>query len=611
MRPWIGICVLLLLIGLGSWIRIGTALRDPGFDRENPVGLLRSDPGLLYYLVERVVESGGLPPADFRADPRVEYPDLADLPAMFSVGQEFFVAWCYLLFGGGIPLHVFCVWIMGIFASLSIAGVYGLSMELSGSVKWASLAAVLFTLLPANYRTIGFVLIREDFSLPFFSLHLYLLARAVRLETRMSILLCALTLVASLATWHATRFLVSLEALCLFLWFLRTGRSVFQARHAWLLPAIVGASSVLIPVLWRTGLLFSLPMQMMLALLVVASARRRGERRRGRLAGTALLVCLGSGVLAWGIRSLLGVEGYSHVLELAAAKVLHLGRLPADPRQLSFEARLMWQGPFASLDLTTLHRMTAAALWLTVLATPAAAIGWLRGPGERHVAFGLALLGLIGAWLIQRLVVLPGLLCPVVAVTFLGRLARRGIATAAIGLALPGQAFFFASLLEAHRIPWYRPAEIRGEIRDLLHALPRLVPAGVAIAADPILSTALLVHARHAAVLQPKWETRESRRRIEEFLMTFHHQSPAELRQLLVGRYRCRYVVFDRRTLGGLFRYSAGFPRLPEDPRSYPEPGSAAAVFLSDRSAVLRSVPGFQLLYRSPVDWLRLYRIDP
>ena len=66
------------------------------------------------------------------------------------------------------------------FASLVAAGIYGLTLELTGRIQLALGAAAFYTVIPANYRTLGFILIREDFALPWFALHAYLLARAIR-----------------------------------------------------------------------------------------------------------------------------------------------------------------------------------------------------------------------------------------------------------------------------------------------------------------------------------------------------------------------------------------------------------------------------------------------
>ena len=112
----LGWCFAGLCVVLGSTLRIHAALTDPGFDSASPKGMLRSDPGLLYYFTERIVEAHGAPPPDFRVDARIEHPETTDIPATFTIGQEFVVAWGYLLSGAHTPLHVFCVWIIGIAA---------------------------------------------------------------------------------------------------------------------------------------------------------------------------------------------------------------------------------------------------------------------------------------------------------------------------------------------------------------------------------------------------------------------------------------------------------------------------------------------------------------
>jgi len=183
---------LAVLLAFGSWVRIDTALSLPEFDAERAEGMLKSDPGLLYYMTQRVVDSGGGLPEDFRADLRIEFPLESDLPAMFTVGQEFLVAWLYLLFGADIPLHTFALIVMAIIASAVVLGVFGLATEVTGSRAWGGFAAALCVLLPSNYRSLSFIFLREDLSLPIYALHLWLLARAVRLRTPSAFFLAGL-----------------------------------------------------------------------------------------------------------------------------------------------------------------------------------------------------------------------------------------------------------------------------------------------------------------------------------------------------------------------------------------------------------------------------------
>lgn len=618
----LGWCFAVLCVVLGATLRIHAALTDPGFDRASPKGMLRSDPGLLFYFTERIVESRGAPPDDFRADPRVEHPEPTDVPATFTIGQEFVVAWGYLLFGDGMPLHVFCVWIMGIWASLASLGVYGLARELGCGVRWAALSALLFAAMPANYRTVGWILMSEDFSIPWFALHLWLLARAARVRTPGSILLASLALAVAVSTWHATSFFAALEAACVFAWFHRTGRNPLRGRGAWILPASMIAASAAVPVLRSTVFALSLPMQIVLALWVASAWRSRGERA---IAWLALAAAAGGAVLVSNLRGA-GIGEYGHVFALMLEKIRHLGRLPEDPRALPVEARLMWQGPFATLDpsamvgllgLGTLALVPAARVLARAISSAAQ-----RGVEETHaVACLLAVLSLPVAWLVERTVFLPGLLLPAVGFAALSRFggsSRTRRIAAGLGLAaVCAQAWSCASRIESTPNPWYRPRQREEEIAELVTRIPSLVPEGEAIAADFMTSTAILAQTGHPILFQPKWESRRTRERTVEMFEAFYGGTPAELRRLLLDRYRCRYLVVDR-SFFGIQRsswYAAGLP--PGEAR----PGTCADVLLSRDPAALSAVPGYRLLYRSPdrirfadgdpTDFYRLYRLDP
>src|SRR5262249_458151 len=94
---WLEALLLCALIAVGTGARIDCTLRCPWFDRVSSDGILTTDPALIAYVTDRIVEAGGAPPSDFRADPRPEFPETSDLPAMETVGQEFVVAWTKLL----------------------------------------------------------------------------------------------------------------------------------------------------------------------------------------------------------------------------------------------------------------------------------------------------------------------------------------------------------------------------------------------------------------------------------------------------------------------------------------------------------------------------------
>lgn len=586
--------LLVLLVAFGTWVRVRTTLADPGFAAAPAEGLLRSDPALLVYFTQRIAESGGLPP-DFTAEPRIEHPQVLDVPALFPIGPEFLVAALWKLLGPGTPLYMACLYASSFAASLLVLGVYVLAYELMGRRTLALAAALFAALLPANYRTLGFLFVGEDWSMPLFVLHLGLAARAVRRPGRMSASLAVLPLVGALASWHAASFFFALEMLAIGVWFWTRGRNPFAHAGAWTALGVLVLAGVAIPVLRHTRFVLSLPLLIAFGLALATFLRGRWLQR-GALLGAAALTLLGSGE-------------YSHVFGLVWHKLVNFGALPADPASLPAEVRLMWQGPFATLDP-----------WQGIVLLGLGSLGfaWAArrlGRGERDDRVGvlcwLALGSLPLAWLIERTLVFPALLAP--ALCAAACVSWRG---AWIGGALLAQALLFGLHLSSYVIPWYQPPIRQQELAALVRALPGLVPQDEAVAADFVNGTAILVQTRRPILYQPKWESKQSRERIERFLELFFHSTPAELSRVLREEYHCRYLLVDRAQLGLGCRYAAGIADGSEPP-----PGSPAALLCSTDAAQLAGVRGYKLVYRSPVslrqsngqpsDFYRLFELVP
>jgi hypothetical protein len=306
------------------------------------------------------------------------------------------------------------------------------------------------------------------------------------------------------------------------------------------------------------------------------------------------------------------------VLALVAHKLLHLGVLPEDPRELPFDVRLMWQGPFATLEpLRGLALLGLGALPLAYGARLAWAARAGRSPEPAAALAGLlGVLGLAAAWLVERALVWPAPIAAALAAPLLARRPPGRARALSAGLLLALQAAWFGSFASSHRVAWYPPPVVRAELAAALEKVRELVPEGEAVAADFVVSPALLAGAGRRIAFQPKWESERSRARARDLVEGFYRASPDELRRMLLERYRCRYVLVDRATLGYGARYAAGLRAGEPPPR-----GSAAAALLSRDREAPASIPGWRLLYRSPPaflqrdgspsDQFRLYRLDP
>jgi hypothetical protein len=597
-----------LCVALGTFLRVHAAFASGLFDGP-PEGLLRADPGTLWYLLQRVIAGGGWPDASFAADPRIEHPDLVDCWATFTVGHEFLLAGLHRAFPD-VPLHRLCTVALALCMSLCAVGIYALAAELSGKVAPAVIATALFTLTPGAYRTIGFVLMNEDTSLPLYTAHLALAARALRVRTVAAAAWAAGAGVLAAATWHATTFLLVVQLACVLAWAAWSGRSLLPPRAALAFVATLSLASLLVPALRAKGFAFGLPVQLSLAIAAGAWLR---ARRPSLTPTTRLLIGAGAAIVLAGAgllcsRALHVADGdFSHVFALLLAKLRHVGVYPQDPAVLSFDARIMWQGPFATLAPSRMVEELGFA-HVPALLTLVLALHRTSPAVPRHPAAGVlplfVVISLLLATLIMRLLVLPAVLLPIT-IAWLSPLLPRKTFLAGALCVLAGQALvahhFFSTLV----LDWHGRMQ-REEARAAVEAIRDFTPQDAAIAADPVLSGAILAHTGRHVALQAKWESTTTRTRLRTLIEPFHLGTVADVHRTLTQDLRCDYFLVDRAMLWGNMRQLSGIPQAQE----LPAPGTAAAAFCSNDLRELSRLPGFKLLYRTP-SWIRYDNGEP
>jgi len=605
-----GLALLLIGIAFSTAMRIQVTQADPFFNAETPAGLFRSDQGLIYYVTELIVEAGGAIPESFRADPLICHPDKADIPAMFSVGQEFLIAWTYLALGEQYPLHVVGLWLMSLIASLVLVGVYGLAYEYTRHPGWAGLAALFFVVLPINYRTMGIILLREDLSFPLFAMHLWLTARAVRRGSTGAWIGSAVTLAAALATWHAMTFMVAIEVATLLAWFVRTGVNPLARARAWIVMVVLVLAGIAVPMLRSKLFLLSPTMAVLFGLSLHALISRGGSAQAWtnvkRIATGVASVLITLIVAQVAARLIRGGEGdYGHVLAFLWAKITGLGAMPDDPNEIPFGARLLWQGAFSTAKpiefLIGLGLALPVLAWALVRATPIWLSGGRRQETDRRsfaLLAGFMGISIVSAWMVRRTMILLGLGAPILALwPFLKRGSGR-LGAMVLSVAILGQGGFILYSVSTTQIPWYRPptqpVDYPLEIRHLVEWFDANVDPSEAVLADFSTSTSILAESRNPIVTQPKYETTESRERIEQFFTTFFKGSLDDLNSLM-DRYETDYLCLDCWQLVGAL-FLAGMPLDSKGPL----PGSPAATFLRRNLDSLRGIPGFQLVYATP-----------
>lgn len=602
---WIAAILLAALVGFA---RMHIALADPEFDARDPSGMLKSDPALLDALTQRMVVAGGAIPDEFAHDTTLEYPDTIDVASRFPLGGLRLVACVQAWFAGKTPLHVTASWVAALAMGAAVVGVFLLAREVSRSSWLALLAAAMTAATPAFHRSIGFVFVDEDYFWPLFALHLGLLARALRVRTANATVAAAIAAAAALAAWHAAGFFLALEAVVALGWLAWTGRSPLSIRGAVAFPLALAIAAVGVPFLREVHAVASIPVAVALGLWLAARAT---DPRAARAIGLAVPVLV-VGIGAWTA----GADGaYGHVIALLVAKIEHLGVRPPTANGLADDVRILWQGPFETPAWAQAAQALALGSALAIAAAIHAFGPRLRAARDPILALAaLFALSLGAAWFAQRALVLPALLAPPLCAW---AAARWGQGVWILAASVVVQLAIGANWAAHYSNPWYHaPLQRQPEIRWMVDAVGRVVPRGEAVAADFMSSTAILAHSGNPICFSPKWEAAEPRRRAIEFLDAFHHRSPAEFRALLVERYSVRWLVVDRFTLQYLAHWSANLPADSFDPL----PGTAAAALLSQDDATLRSIPGYELVARSPAtnrlangapaDFYRIFRLS-
>ncbi len=598
---WLGPCLVIVLCLASARLRYTIALDDPAYDGARPESVLRSDPALLYALTKSVVEAGGTP-EDWRADPRLAWPETVDVPATYTVGQEYLVLAARRVFGDSMPLHALVIALGSLTAALAGAGVYWIGFELTGSARLGLLGAILHGTLPAAYRSLGFVIVREDLALPLFALHLALALRAARVGGPLAWGLAGLSLGSVLATWHAGGLLATALIGVLGAGVTLGLRNPLASRGAPVGWAALVAVCLAVPALRAKDAIFDLPV--LVSGLLVVLPRVAPARARFLFTG------LGAAVVLLRLFVLPSVD-MGHVGRMLMAKLVFAGVPPTDPDVLDFEARMMWQGPFATLWL--------GGFWgffrLVLLFLPFVLLGSLRIPREQRAPgelflTGLLAAGLVLAFLAQRMVVLPALVSgPLLALAArrATRVSQPPFGALGVGALVFFQCLLFAGWISRPALPWTNVA--RGEATaHLTDAVDKLVPAGEAIAADFLLNPVLLGTTGHPMVLQPKWEQRSARERVRAVWMALYGGTSEDLAELLEGSYDCRWLAVDRQVLGALpASLFLGGRRAGEGLA----PGSAALALCGGEG---RDVPGFEFVWESPrkgdiPGLYRLYRV--
>lgn len=312
-------------------------------------------------------------------DKIVQYPEDVKTYENFTVCMEPTTAYLYRILKPFLKInfHVFLVYFVTFFSSLSIFAVYLISCEIWRN-RWAALIAALFyALTPAGYgRLIVGTYLRESFALPFIFFSLYFFLKS-RNQGRWIFVNAAagVCLFIALSSWHFTQFYYTFFIFALFFIYLFHRETSALSRNLLILTLSAFLAGLIVPALRTKGFLLSLPMVTSYVVLVyyylgkMFMTCKKPVSVRKKIMQSGLLLVLAllfiSAASSWNSRH--AVE-YSHVFSLLKYKILFLGNKPADPGLLPYSARVMWSSNANTVPLNDVIYYLSSTLFLSLVA---------------------------------------------------------------------------------------------------------------------------------------------------------------------------------------------------------------------------------------------------
>jgi len=316
--------------------------------KKGEFGLFRVEEATRYRYAKLVAEGKKIP----EIDRRIQYPEGLKVNKHFTTLSQRTLGTTYRIFGFKIPFHIYVIYFMFLYSSLSIFAVFLVSNLISAN-KIFSIIATLFyaTSFASSSRTIAGGLVEEDFALPlmFFSFFFFLFSfkKTKKIYSWISGFLLGVALI----SWHVSQFfylILSVFVFAIYAFKKNEREKIFQS----FLPLLIFASifGIFSPLL-RGGYFLLSFSQIAGYSFVLIHLFLRKKKPLKILAVFILSFCF----LFLVSRPITAkhAENYAHVYLLMWSKIKNLGSKPSfyeDVKKLPFDAKVLWQSSFVSPD---------------------------------------------------------------------------------------------------------------------------------------------------------------------------------------------------------------------------------------------------------------------
>ncbi len=543
--------VLMTLISLSSLIKI----HNFGDGK-----LYYSDAALRFHYAEMYNQGKKIP----TIDKQVLYPEGLRVRTLIHLTLDWIIGNSHRILFPKIPFTDYVKYFVSIFSSLSILLVFLLGKAIWQRKESGLIAAIFYAIGIASFWRITGNYLREEFALPFIFASLYLFTKTIRNNSRnrhqnLFLIFSGLSLAIALISWHLTQFFFSVFALFLIFFFIFNNEPIKTQlfKKLWLFlifPIIAG-------IIWEPirskYFIISFPVVIsswLCFISIVFSEHNLNSFIKRILSALSIIPIY---VIIMYIFPKYFTE-YGHVFETIIAKIIHLGKKPANPATLSFDARSIWIGPFVSPGPFSIYFSMLVPFILAI-------IGWLgslkRNFFKRFDYNRLLLSFFIIAFTTLYLLVirLEVFLFFFLAVAIGGilnlilnkiRLWRLLLLILIAGFLIESyKTLNYSKLFERYYLKlskeWLtKPTAYGTDWESLTNWIKDNTKPDDAILADVDISAMLLAYIGRPIIIEPIYENAITRQRVKECLSVFYQNESDFLK--LIKEYQVNYIVYQQ-----------------------------------------------------------------
>ncbi len=528
---------LLCVLVLGATLfKVAKIKKNIHFTSSSPGSLFYSETAFHYRYAKIVAESKENPCRLISNDVFVQHPDTINAFKYYTIMMELLCGFAYRIFGFGLSFNLFLIYFNCFFSSLPLVMVFLIAKRLFQDDFLAFGASLFYFTTPISYvRTTGSPFIREDFTLVFLLLSVWLILILLDKRSRPFLsLFTGFVVVFSLSSWHFSHFVY----ICMLPFFFWIAVNKPRLLKNFFIPlSVMFIAGFIVPAL-KTRIFFASIIMCSLYAMLAGYFLYKPLKKTWLRA--VVIFCIF--VFLVGIRNILGLyePAYSHVFGLFFSKLRFFLQKPDNPLLLSFNARQLWEGAFNSPTLGELWGLGRLAFPLGIMG--ALWMLWSQRQKSRPAVLvaSLALILFMLSIMVKRILVVSA---PFVSIALCGCLIdydrKKYLVRGGLTLLLVLN-FMGMSLRPAHAA-YFQPANFN----SLFEWVNSNTRPGDAFVARVPMSPMILLNTGRPQVIHPKFENLAIREKYKEFVTALYGTDEKDLFRFCKEN-KAEYLIYDR-----------------------------------------------------------------